>query len=133
MTINKKQFVYLQEMGIPLWQRKSNKQPALSEEAIQQPDTTDEDLVINIEDVINQRLFLDTILALNLQPADFTQVSPNKLQCDDFIWQFNNNEHLEYTHNVLSTPVLSAFIDNPKLKKRLYQQLVNNESVNIHH
>lgn len=121
MAISEKQFVYLQEMGINLWQRKSISAPEVKDTSSQ---TDGSEHTVEINDLLSQRFFLDIIHALALQPADFSQVSPNKLQCDDFVWKFINDATIEFENNLLTTPPVSDFLQQPALKKHLYQQLL---------
>ncbi|WP_286269500.1 DNA polymerase III subunit psi [Thalassotalea hakodatensis] len=122
MAINEKQFVYLQEMGINLWLRKSiSAQSAVVDESSQTDISAPS---VEIDQLLTERFFLDTILAMALKPSSFTQVSPNKLQCDDFIWQFVNEATIDFENNVLTTPPITDIFQQPALKKRLYQQLL---------
>ncbi|MDO6428496.1 DNA polymerase III subunit psi [Thalassotalea sp. 1_MG-2023] len=122
MAINEKQFVYLQEMGIELWQRKSIATQNANVEKSSQTDISVHSVEIN--QLLTERFFLDTIQAIAFKPSSFTQVSPNKLQCDDFIWQFVNEAAIDFENNVLTTPPITDFIRQPTLKKRLFQQLL---------
>lgn len=135
MSLSAKQQFYLQEMGINLWQRKTEvvKDLEYSEDkdSENQIISKENNIVskqpslapIAIEQLQTSIAFQDILLALSIDPADIT-VKNNVIACGQVHWQFSpDSEHISIENNRLTTPVIEALKISPRLKAKLWQQL----------
>jgi len=112
MTINHKQFTILQEMGIPLWQRKD----------IAIEDNAKNVLDINLNSLLENHLFTDILLSLGLSLGEIG-CENNQISLGLLNWQFKKQNNISINSNLLVTPEIKTLQQNPKLKAQLWQQL----------
>lgn len=145
MSITRRQFGLLNAMGITVWQRRDlpehnsqsmqtsventvnpsttkNKQISPNNEVEQQSRPTTEIIEINLQALLNQQLFNDIIQCLGASRADLS-VQNGQINLGLFNWQFSHGEHIEFSHNILTTPDLSIIASSAQLKKMLWQSL----------
>lgn len=117
MALSDKQFNYLAEMGISLWQQKSpqNKDSVTDSEVGNY-------LPVANADIESSCLFNDIILALSLNKGDYT-INKQMIQFEFFDWLFTEQQHFSYKNNQLITPSLSIISHSTELKKNLWKQL----------
>lgn len=117
MALSEKQFTYLTEMGISLWQQKSPKNKA---------SVNDSEIVnylpVAKTDIESSSLFNDIILALSLNKGDYT-IHDQMIKFEFFDWLFTEQQRFSYNNNQLITPSLSVISNSIKLKKNLWKQL----------
>ena len=112
MTINHKQFTILQEMGIPLWQRK---------DII--IDNNAKDLInVNLKALSKSHLFNDILLSLGLSLGEVS-CEKNQISLGLLNWQFKEQNNISIDSNLLLTPEIKIIQQNPKLKAKLWIKL----------
>lgn len=114
MPVSTKQFHYLSEMEIPLWQ---NKETSVKKE-LNTPDAIN----ININELAKNTCFTDILSSLNLTVAD-CKLTSDMLIFDFFNWQFSHSAEINIEHNCLTTPPIAKLSTEPKLKKQLWSLL----------
>lgn len=114
MPISAKQFYYLTEMDIPLWQSK--------EISVNKKTDVIENISIDFNELAKNTCFSDILRSLNLTIAD-CKLTNNKLVFDFFNWQFANCTNIIFAHNCLTTPPITKLSEEPKLKKQLWSLL----------
>ena len=120
MSINQHQFEQLTEMGISLWQQRTNETP--SDGVVLQPNSY---LKINLDDLTNQQLFNDIVLATGLSIGEISHQS-NHLNLGLFNWYFtekSSNNEIQWLEQQLITPSIAEIANSPALKKQLWQLL----------
>lgn len=117
MTIDQRQFNHLTEMGISLWQ-------ARTEQMSCQDKDTDEENVINIDitELTSNQFFADVLRSLNLSIADLTNKG-NHLDIGLFDWYFNSSKEqpISCQQRKLITPSIHDISHSAQLKKQLWQ------------
>lgn len=117
MALTAKQFNYLNEMGISLWQRKTSRSE--HEQAAAEHKSH---LEIDLATLKNSQLFQDVLAYFQLSEGEFT-IKENCIQFDFFNWCFSKVEDINFTHHQLITPELANISQSVPLKKQLWQQL----------
>ncbi len=101
-------------MGIDLWQRKD--QPTTpSNQAKPQGDY----LTVSLNELAEQQLFQDIMLAFNTNLADVTQ-KDKAIVFNDIHWYFHDQATVSYSDGVLITPKVKQ-LSNSDIKKALWQ------------
>ncbi|GHE87700.1 DNA polymerase III subunit psi [Thalassotalea profundi] len=114
MITNAKQFSYLNAMGIDIWQQKHTDV---------EKDAGQSHLVIDLDKLCKQQLFIDLIQSLNITLDQITLKSEHCLNLGLINWQFSENNQTNYENNTLTTPAIEQLVEQPKLKRQLWQLL----------
>ncbi len=122
MTVTSKQFTYLNEMGISLWQRKS----LIEESTETEQPTAENTLKFSLEELANQKLFQDIVLALGSELSDIEQ-QQNQLIVGDMYWQFSDQQAISLDNGILITPELNSLSSSAQHKKALWQLLLQHQ------
>ena len=134
MAVNSKQLVYLNEMGIALWQRKNN--PSIADTKLcapstatnieeQQPahelknETAIDVIEVSLSTLNQSQLFRDILTLLGCTTADISE-HHQYLDCGLFNWQFSSNQEISYKNNQLFTPTIEKISGDSECKKRLF-------------
>ena len=117
MTISVQQFKKLQAMQIDVWQRRE-----LTPLASVKNKSSNQPLAINLVQLLNETLFLDIILSIDISSADIT-IRNNMLDLGIINWQFSKNNEITLHDKLLCTPALSQIALSSTLKKQLWQCL----------
>jgi len=120
MSINQHQFEQLTEMGISLWQHRTDETP--SDKVALQPKSY---LNINLNDLTSQQLFNDILLATGLSIGEINHQSDH-LNLGMFNWYFtekSSQNEIQWLEQQLITPSITEISKSPALKKQLWQLL----------
>jgi DNA polymerase III psi subunit len=120
MSINQHQFEQLTEMGISLWQHRTDETP--SDKGALQPKSY---LNINLNDLTSQQLFNDILLATGLSIGEINHQSDH-LNLGLFNWYFtekSSKNEIQWLEQQLVTPSIDEISKSPALKKQLWQLL----------
>jgi hypothetical protein len=120
MSINQHQFEQLTEMGISLWQHRTDETP--SDKVALQPKSY---LNIKLNDLTSQQLFNDIILAAGLSIGEINYQSDH-LNLGLFNWYFtekSSQNEIQWLEQQLITPSIAEISKSPALKKQLWQLL----------
>ncbi|WP_076418294.1 DNA polymerase III subunit psi [Colwellia sp. UCD-KL20] len=119
MTITKRQFNHLNEMGIKVWQQRNS-----SEEQLAGNPNTSQALspFIDPKLLTQHLLFTDILQSINVSIGEIT-IKNNVIDLGLFNWQFIETESITFANSTLSTPVITAFENSVKLKKELWKTL----------
>jgi len=116
MTIDQRQFNHLTEMGISLWQPRT-------EQASRQHIEANQDNVIKIDitELTSSQFFSDILRSLNLSIADLTN-KESHLDIGLFDWYFNASKEQEISchQRKLITPSIQDISQSVQLKKQLW-------------
>lgn len=114
MTITKRQFSHLSEMGIDVWQQRNTSKP---------PETSETDnistLPIDPNTLTQHVMFTDILQCLGLSIGEII-IENNIMNLGLFNWQFTKTNTISFAHNTLSTPDINTFITRKNLKKYLW-------------
>lgn len=124
MTVSKRQFTLLQEMGINVWQQK-NKLNSQDNSALQTPPeevTAKSNDNINLKDLIEQQLFKDIIQSIGLSIGEVT-LEESYVNIGLVNWHFSTDNELSLKNNLLTTPYLQELAKSTVLKNKLWQLL----------
>lgn len=133
MSINQRQFDKLKEMGISLWQHKSN--TLLTDTTIEQS-LTDHSKKVNkpfemnndktLSELIKQTLFTDILQSVDISIGEVNH-KEDHLDLGLFNWFFLNpkeSDQIIYCkNNNLYSPNLTSISQSPALKKQLWQTI----------
>ncbi|SEK32836.1 hypothetical protein SAMN05216262_10183 [Colwellia chukchiensis] len=147
MSISKRQFTLLQEMGITVWQRRDlssfnspssaavNSVPTNTKaeltttnatadtKRLQEPSSTaNKPTVIDLNTLLKWSLFTDIIHCLGVSRTDLN-IAQNQLDLGIINWQFTNKNCIEFEHSCLKTPDLATIANSVTLKKALWQSI----------
>lgn len=151
--VSARQFTLLNEMGIELWQRKSQRQAIETNDTTAQTDiaqgvaelaNTKQDnaaqnktISIDFNALLQNALFQDILLSLNLSSADVSLVETEHehyLNLGFLNWKMAENAKISINDATLITPPLTEIANNSgksnELKKQLWQlihQKINNQ------
>jgi hypothetical protein len=124
MSINQHQFEQLTEMGISLWQQRADENK--NDRATAQ---TEDYLEIDLNDLANQQLFNDILLAVGIISGEVSNQG-NYLDLGLFNWYFiNTASHEQHQNQIqwqdhrLITPSIANISQSPILKKQLWHLL----------
>jgi DNA polymerase III psi subunit len=121
MTVTKRQYSHLSEMGINVWQQR-NTEPTNSadENASNLPNS--QFLRIDPTLVTDNLFFQDVLHSINCSVGDAT-VENNTINLGLINWRFIESNNIDFSHNVLITPPLQSLSNNTALKRELWQIL----------
>ncbi|NQY63352.1 MAG: DNA polymerase III subunit psi [Alteromonadaceae bacterium] len=122
MTVSKRQFTQLKEMGINLWTSRSSENTSDSDENLPQSDKQPKHLAINFEALCSQPLFNDIIKSIGLSLSEIN-CENNMLDLGLINWKFSETLNIKLINNTLITPELSELAQSAKLKKQLWQTI----------
>jgi hypothetical protein len=127
MAITSRQFEQLTEMGITLWQsRTQNKTLPQKQKKVNYQEV---DLTL----LANDQCFTDVLLTLGLSIGE-VKTHQNGINLGLFNWFFltengdkskNTTSNVSYKDNQLVTPNMSLIAQSPELKKKLWHLLSN--------
>ncbi len=117
MSINQKQFEHLTEMGISLWQRRtqqaSNKNQAKN---------VSNYLAVDLTELAKKQLFTDIVLAAGLTIGE-VKVKEDHLDLGLFNWYFTTEQsttELSWQEQQLFTPAIDIISQSSSLKRQLW-------------
>ncbi len=117
MSINQKQFEHLTEMGISLWQRRtqqaSNKNQAKN---------VSNYLAVDLTELAKKQLFTDIVLAAGLTIGE-VKVKEDHLDLGLFNWYFTTEQSttkLSWQEQQLFTPAIDIISQSSSLKRQLW-------------
>jgi DNA polymerase III psi subunit len=120
MSINQHQFDQLTEMGISLWQHRTDES---AKDVIQaQPNSY---LDIDLKALTKQQLFNDILLAAGLSIGEINHQGDH-LNLGLFNWYFtstSSQREIQWVEQQLITPAITEISKSPALKKQLWQLL----------
>lgn len=119
MTITKRQFNYLNEMGINVWQQRNTLNALETSDAENTKTLQPTLLPIDASSLTQHVMFTDILQCLGLSLGEVT-IENNVINLGLFNWQFIENDTVSFTNNTLSTPELNTFITRKTLKKDLW-------------
>ncbi|TLU61669.1 hypothetical protein FE810_14270 [Thalassotalea litorea] len=149
MSLNRKQFDYLQAMGISVWSAREEKFSTLegkddnriiidqSNKIIAQLNTLQSHPKVNkskpkstkqqpklsakqqLEACADSRWFADLLVWLGYTNTDIT-IDDNGLHFGDYCWQFHNKDIIEFSDRHIKTPVLASESPTNKQKRQLF-------------
>ncbi|NQY33557.1 MAG: DNA polymerase III subunit psi [Alteromonadaceae bacterium] len=122
MTVSKRQFTQLKEMGIKVWTRRSSKSTPKSDENSLQSEKQQQYMPINFDALCSLPLFSDIISSIGLSPSEI-KCQNNILDLGLMNWKFSETLNIELINNTLITPELSELAKSPSLKKQLWQTI----------
>ncbi len=114
MTVTKRQFTLLDEMGIAQWQRR---------ERGTENHTENKEASLDFEKITAHPLFDDIIRSIGLSRGEI-DVHAHYLGMGLINWQFSQGEAIDYQENRLTTPSLDTIALSPSLKRQLWQTFV---------
>ncbi len=118
MTISKRQFQHLSEMGIDLWHARANSKPTEDEQE-KQP------ITLELAELAKDKFFADILTSLSLSIADITE-KHDHIDLGLFNWFFYDDiANLSYQHAKLITPSLDEIKHSAMMKKQLWQLISN--------
>ena len=117
MALTAKQFTYLNEMGISLWQAKTSQSEHEQTQATRQSQ-----LAVDLAALKNSQLFQDVLVYFQLSDGEF-DVRDNRIQFDFFDWCFSLQNTVSFANHQLTTPEITSIAQSISLKKQLWQQL----------
>lgn len=120
MTVNTKQYEYLNAMGISLWQSKNNNK--LDVEDDEQNKRLDKDIALSLTQLAEKTLFNDILCAMNLSVADVS-IQGNTLNCGFINWALKPNKDIDFSGHCLTTPTLNELAASAKLKRKLWHTI----------
>lgn len=119
MSINQRQFEQLTEMGISLWQHRTDNSD--SEKVATHKPYID----IDLNALAKQQLFNDILLSLGLSIGEISQQGDH-INLGLFSWSFtvlSSSNNIQLLDQQLTTPTIDAIAKSPALKKQLWQLL----------
>ncbi|MCO4797947.1 MAG: DNA polymerase III subunit psi [Colwelliaceae bacterium] len=125
MSITTRQLSHLKEMGIGLWQRKSLTDPNQSKK---QKPTKDSNIEQVSEEIINQIIFKDILLALTIEPVDISWEATH-INLGLFNWQFVDNDNITFDKNILTTPSIQSITQSLSIKRKLWQIIIQHNLI----
>lgn len=131
MSINQRQFEQLTEMGICLWQHKTDAfvHNSTSECSTTQTTNTNKLPPEYLTTLAKQTIFTDILQVLALSIGEISLKSDH-LDFGLFNWYFNSNEQtalaIHCIDNNLVSPSIELISQSAALKKQLWQIIINN-------
>ncbi len=124
MTINKRQFEQLTEMGISLWQTRLSVD---SNDTVK--DKESNYIAVELNDISQKQIFKDIIQCLNISIGEIITLNDH-LDLGLFNWYFTNKKKnkavaVKYINNNLITPTISTIAQSASLKKQLWLTIKN--------
>ena len=119
MSINQRQFEQLTEMGISLWQHRSDNSDN------EKVATHTSYLEIDLNVLAKQQLFNDILLSLGLSIGEISQQGDH-INLGLFSWYFtllSSSNNIQLLDQQLTTPTIDDIAKSPALKKQLWQLL----------
>ncbi|GLX79690.1 hypothetical protein tinsulaeT_30300 [Thalassotalea insulae] len=124
MVLTRKQFAYLNEMGISLWQRKN----IAETKQVTEPTALNNTAVVSLAELSNHRVFRDVLLAIGSELSDIEQQG-ERLILGDISWRFSDDQQLSFNNGELTTPKLDDLSTNADAKQALWQLIVQHQLV----
>lgn len=137
MSINQHQFEQLTEMGISLWQRRTNNTQENGQDDTTLTSST-KYVDIDLNNLAKQPLFIDILFAIGLSIGEISHQG-NHLNVGLFNWYFSSDitqantqtkseanskeEKIHWHEQQLTTPPITELSTSPMLKKQLWQIL----------
>ncbi len=112
-------------MGIGLWQRKSLTDPNQSKK---QKPTKDSNIEQVSEEIIDQQIFKDILLALTIEPVDISWEATH-INLGLFNWQFVDNDNITFDKNILTTPSIQSITESLSIKRKLLQIFIQHNLI----
>jgi len=122
MTISKRQFDHLTEMGIQLWQRKSL---VVDNNKVDCNTRVQPIIEINYPTLAQSQIFNDVLICLGISSSDVTH-DESHLQLGLLTWKFGSEKSITIENNTLTTPTFSTIIESNSLKAELWQAIHQN-------
>ncbi len=116
MSLSHKQKMYLHEMGITLWSKKTVDTNSINEQK------TKEWLTISTDELASSTLFSDVLQLIGYSFGECS-ITKNSISCGLLSWSFTNSDEIQLQSNQLTTPNISVISNSALLKKQLWQQL----------
>jgi len=128
MSINQRQFEQLTEMGISLWQTRTDdsKQNASNNSQLYLEQSS-----ITLKKLTKLTFFTDMLTCFNLSIEEVTPKTDH-IDCGLFNWFFTEQinpltaNSIQWRNNKLISPSVELLSELPALKKQLWQTLMNN-------
>jgi len=121
MSISQRQFEHLTEMGISLWQHRS--QDNNSSESSSPEQTF---IQVKLNELSKQQFFSDLLLSIDVSIGEITE-QVDHLDLGLFNWFFvdasKQESPIQFQQNSLYTPALEQLSKRPELKKALWQTI----------
>ena len=123
MTVTKRQYSHLSEMGINVWQQRSTHTFVNTNNASNEyNDKPNKYLPIDSTSLLSNVLFQDVLLSINCSIGD-VNIDKNTIDLGFINWCFSEVSSLTFTNNTLITPPLQSLSNNVLLKRELWQIL----------
>lgn len=124
MTISQRQFDQLTEMGISLWMLKGDDLNINQKDKLYLKQNK-----LALSELSKKLIFNDVIRAIGISIGEITP-EISHLDLGLFNWYFvtpeNNEQSINCHNNNLFSPSLAIISQSPKLKKQLWQTILNN-------
>ena len=117
MSINQKQFEHLTEMGISLWQRRTQQAPNKN-----QATNVSNYLTVGLTELAKKQLFTDILLAAGLTIGE-VKVKEDHVDLGLFNWYFTTEQSttkLCWQEQQLFTPAIDIISQSSSLKRQLW-------------
>ena len=117
MSINQKQFEHLTEMGISLWQRRTQQAPNKN-----QATNVSNYLTVDLTELAKKQLFTDILLAAGLTIGE-VKVKEDHVDLGLFNWYFTTEQSttkLSWQEQQLFTPAIDIISQSSSLKRQLW-------------
>jgi len=128
MTISKRQFKLLNAMNIPLWVSKhSDPVPVIKTNK----EKSTRDVVVELAALVDNKLFNDILITMGLSSTNAVLATnhKNSVQVGEIYWQFSDKDMIEFNNNLLIIPNLQQLEKSPKLKRQLWQLIIDKELI----
>ena len=138
MTVTKRQFNHLNEMGINVWQRRnlvdsleannlkhnnaSTETHVIKHSNLKNLSLKAQPLAITSNELTQYTLFTDILQSIDMSIGEIN-IEKNVIDLGLFNWQFIENETINFNHSTLSTPVLTTLKNSITLKKQLWKTI----------
>ncbi len=117
MSINQNQFEHLTEMGISLWQRRTQQAPNKN-----QAQNVSNYLTVDLTELAKKQLFTDILLAAGLTIGE-VKVKEDHVDLGLFNWYFTTEQSttkLIWQEQQLFTPAIDIISQSSSLKRQLW-------------
>ena len=123
MTVTKRQYSHLSEMGIDIWQQRSTHNFVNTNNASDKSNCTpNKYLMIDSTTLLTNVFFLDVLVSINCSIGD-VNIDKNTIDLGFINWCFSEINSIELTNNTLITPPLQSLSNSALLKRELWQIL----------
>jgi len=131
MAVNQRQFNQLTEMGISLWQHKTDifDHHSSSKNNTKQESNYIEQNDKSLTDLTKKKIFLDILQCFGLSIGEISH-QKDHLDLGLFNWYFSSKEHdknaIHCADNNLFSPSIKLISQSPALKKQLWKIITKN-------